>query len=210
MQVPESRAFDLFPMSFLGNLKARILTAGSPFWRIYLRLRGIEVGAEFTCIGRPGINRKRDSSIRIGNYVTLCNSGIANPVAEYGLCRLATVASGARLVIKDHVGMSSVLICCAVHVEIGEGTQIGGGAMILDTDFHPRAADGTWLTDPKAVSSPVRIGRKCFIGARAIILKGVTIGDGSIVGAGAVVTRNIPAGATVAGNPARIVKLPSF
>jgi acetyltransferase-like isoleucine patch superfamily enzyme len=81
-------------------------------------------------------------------------------------------------------------------------TFVDVGAMILDTDFHPRGPQGEWLDDPKAVSRPVLIGKKCFIGARAIILKGVTIGDGAIVGAGAVVTRDVPAGAVVAGNPA--------
>jgi acetyltransferase-like isoleucine patch superfamily enzyme len=190
-------------MSFLGTLKARCLTGLSPMWRIYIQLRGVKLGNSFTCIGRPGINLKGGSSISIGNNVTLCNSGMANPLAEYGRCRLETVASGARLVIGDRVGMSSALICCAVRVEIGDDTQIGGGAMILDTDFHPRGNDGTWLTDPKAVSSAVMIGRKCFIGARATILKGVTIGDGAVVGAGAVVTRDVPARTTVAGNPAR-------
>ncbi|MEI6177936.1 MAG: acyltransferase, partial [Verrucomicrobiota bacterium] len=99
------------------------------------------------------------------------------------------------------------LICCALRVEIGAGTQIGGGAMILDTDFHPRGPDGSWLTDPAAVAKPVKIGEKCFIGARAIILKGVTLGDGAVVGAGAVVTKDVPAGAIVAGNPARVISL---
>jgi acetyltransferase-like isoleucine patch superfamily enzyme len=191
-------------MSFLGNIKKRCLTAGSPVWWLYLRLRGISVSSGFTCIGRPGINLKGGSRIRIGNDVTLCNSGMANPLAEHGRCRLATVATGAELVIGDHVGMSSVLICCATRIEIGEGTQIGGGAMILDTDFHPRGEDGAWLTDPAAVSRPVFIGKNCFIGARAIILKGVTIGDGAVIGAAAVVTKNVPSGATVAGNPASL------
>ena len=193
-------------MSLLGKLKARTLTGLSPFWRLYLRLRGVSVGSGFTCIGRPGINLKGGSHIRIGKNVTLCNSGMANPLAEFGRCRIATVATGAELIIHDGVGMSSTLICCASRIEIGEGTIIGGGAMILDTDFHPRNADGQWLTDPAQVAKLVNIGKNCFIGARSIILKGVTIGDGGVVGAGAVVSKDVPAGSVVAGNPARVVK----
>lgn len=193
-------------MSFLGTIKGRLLTAGSPFWRLYLRLRGVSVGKNLTCIGRPGINLKRGSGIRIGTDVTLCNSGMANPLAEQGRCRLATVASGAQLCIRDRVGMSAALICCATSIEIGEGTQIGGGAMILDTDFHPRNPDGSWGTDPAAVAKPVLVGRNCFIGARAIILKGSTIGDGAVIGAGAVVSGQVEAGAVMAGNPARRIR----
>jgi acetyltransferase-like isoleucine patch superfamily enzyme len=151
------------------------------------------------------MNLKRGSRISLGNDVTLCNSGMANPVAEGGRCRFATLAAGAELIIHDGVGLSSTIICCANKVEIGEGTIIGGGAMILDTDFHPRLPDGTWGTDPKSVSKSVTIGKNCFIGARAVILKGVTIGDGAVIGAGAVVTRSIPEAVTAAGNPAKVV-----
>jgi acetyltransferase-like isoleucine patch superfamily enzyme len=193
-------------MPFLGNCKAKALTAGSPFWRLYLRIRGVECGCGLIAIGRPGINRKRGTTIRLGENVVLCSSAMANPLSEGGRCRLATLASGAELIIHDSVGMSSAIISCAVRVEIGAGTQIGGGAMILDTDFHPRSADGSWLTDPAAAAKPVSIGEKCFIGTRAIILKGVTLGDGAVIGAGAVVTKDVPAGATAAGNPAKIVK----
>ena len=192
-------------MSFLGNLKSRCLTGLSPVWQIYLQLRGVEIGHSFTCIGRPAINLGRGGSISLGDHVTLCNSGMANPVAEYGRCRLSTLAPGAQIILHNHVGLSSCLICCATRVEIGQGTIVGGGAMILDTDFHPRGPQGDWLTDPKAVSKPVRIGQKCFIGARAIILKGVTIGDGAVVGAGAVVSRDVPNGSIVAGNPASVI-----
>jgi acetyltransferase-like isoleucine patch superfamily enzyme len=190
----------------LPRLKALLLTGLSPVWRIYLQLRGVRIGSAFTCIGRPGINLKRGSRIRLGNGVTLCNSGMANPVAEGGRCRLATVATGAELIVHDGVGMSSTLICCAKRVEIGSGTIIGGGAMILDTDFHPRLPDGNWGTDPKAVSKPVIIGKNCFIGARAIVLKGVTIGDGAVVGAGAVVSKDVPGHKIVAGNPSVCIK----
>jgi len=190
-------------MSFPGNLKRLALTGLSPLWCLYLRGLGVSCGRNLLVIGRPGVNRKRGSTICLGDSVTLCSSAMANPVAEGGRCRLATLAAGAELILRDGVGMSSTVICCALRIEIGAGTQIGGGAMILDTDFHPRADDGTWLTNPVAVAKPVLIGRNCFIGARSIILKGVTLGDGAVVGAGAVVTRDVPAGAMVAGNPAK-------
>jgi acetyltransferase-like isoleucine patch superfamily enzyme len=189
----------------LPRLKTLALTGLSPVWCIYLQLRGVKVGSGFTCIGRPGVNLKRGSRISLGNDVTLCNSGMANPVAEGGRCRLATLAAGAELIIHDGVGLSSTIICCANKVEIGSGTIVGGGAMILDTDFHPRLPDGSWGTDPKAISKPVIIGKNCFIGARAIILKGVTIGDGAVVGAGAVVTKDVESGSIVAGNPAKLI-----
>jgi acetyltransferase-like isoleucine patch superfamily enzyme len=192
-------------MSFLGKCKVLMLTGGSPLWRWYLMLRGVKVGGRFTCIGRPALNLGRGSRIVLGDQVTLCNTGMANPLAEYGRCRLATLAPGAEIHLHNRVGMSSCLVCAATKVVIGEGTIIGGGAMILDTDFHPRGPDGNWLTDAKAVSKPVHIGNKCFIGTRAIILKGVTIGDGAVVGAGSVVTKDVPAGVTVAGNPAKAI-----
>ncbi len=78
--------------------------------------------------------------------------------------------------------------------------------MIIDTDFHHRTSGKEWGTDPKAVSRPVVIGKNCFIGARAIILKGVTIGDNAVVGAGAVVRRNVESNTVVAGNPAVVIK----
>lgn len=192
-------------MSSLRSSKGLILTSGSPLWSAYLRLRGVAAGKSLKIIGRPGIRIAHGSLIRLGNEVTLCSSAMANPLSEGRRCRLATLSKDARLIVGDRVGMSSALICCADRIEIGEGTLIGGGAMILDTDFHPRATDGTWLTDPAAVAKPVKIGKNCFIGARAIILKGVTIGDGAVIGAGAVVTKDIPAGTVAAGNPARVV-----
>ena len=189
----------------LAKIKLRLLTIGSPVWKAMMRLRGIEMGRYCKFIGRPGLNRKRRSRISIGDQVVLCSTGMANPLAETGRCRLATLDPNAQLLIHRRVGMSSTIICCASRIEIGEGTQIGGGTLIIDTDFHPRAADGTWATDPTAVCSPVSIGKHCFIGARSIILKGVTIGDGAVVGAGSVVTKDIPDMAVVAGNPAKVV-----
>ncbi|RVT84113.1 sugar O-acetyltransferase [Rhodobacteraceae bacterium CCMM004] len=87
---------------------------------------------------------------------------------------------------------------CAIRV--GDKTQIGPYVQLLAAD-HPRgpADRDAGLENGR----PVTVGRNCWIGAAALILPGVTVGDDAVVGAGAVVTRDVPPGATVAGNPAR-------
>ncbi|NBS07295.1 MAG: hypothetical protein EBS69_07880, partial [Verrucomicrobia bacterium] len=71
---------------------------------------------------------------------------------------------------------------------------------------HAPGPGFSWLTEYSKNSKPVKIGRGCFIGARSIILKGVTLGDRVITGAGSVVTKDIPAYSIAVGNPARIVR----
>ena len=93
--------------------------------------------------------------------------------------------------------------CIILDVEpviIGEGTAIGPAVQILAAD-HPR--DPELRRRQVRFGRPVTIGANVWIGGGAIILPGVTIGDDSIVGAGSVVTRNVAAGVTVVGNPAR-------
>jgi maltose O-acetyltransferase len=93
--------------------------------------------------------------------------------------------------------------CIVLDVEpvvIGEGTAIGPGVQILAAD-HPR--DPRLRRRKVRFGRPVGIGANVWIGGGAIILPGVTIGDDAIVGAGSIVTRDVPAGATVVGNPAR-------
>lgn len=87
-----------------------------------------------------------------------------------------------------------------VAVIIGDGTQIGPGVQILTAD-HPR--DPQQRRAGLEFGRPIRIGANVWIGGGALIMPGVSIGDDAIVGAGAVVTRDVEAGATVVGNPAR-------
>jgi maltose O-acetyltransferase len=89
-----------------------------------------------------------------------------------------------------------------VPIEIGDLCQIGSLVQILTAD-HPR--DPALRRQGYESGIPISIGENVWIGSGAIILPGVTIGDDAIIGAGSIVTRNVPAGATVMGNPARVI-----
>lgn len=94
--------------------------------------------------------------------------------------------------------------CCildVVQVTIGDLTQIGAGVQIMTAD-HPR--DPAERRTMLELGRPVAIGANVWIGSGALILPGVTIGDDAIIGAGSVVTRDVPAGRTTFGNPARL------
>ena len=91
-----------------------------------------------------------------------------------------------------------------VGIEVGDGCQIGPSVQILTAD-HPR--DPALRRQGLESGKPVRIGRNVWIRSGAIILPGVTIGDDAIVGAGSIVTRDVPEGATVVGNPAQVRSL---
>lgn len=113
------------------------------------------------------------------------------------------VCDGGHLELGNNSYMNRSLIQCANHISIGDNCAIAPDVLIQDTDFHPVLdEDG----NPKPISKPIHIGNHVWICAKATILKGVTIGDGAIVAAGAVVTKDVPARCVVAGNPAKVVK----
>lgn len=94
-------------------------------------------------------------------------------------------------------------IRCRSHISIGDNVSIAYGVLIQDSDYHTvYREDGM----PKPETLPIVIEDNVWIGACAIILKGVTLGEGCVVAAGAVVTKNVPASSLVAGNPARVIK----
>lgn len=93
-------------------------------------------------------------------------------------------------------------IDCTQEITIGDYCAISDNVQILDSDFHTITYDGI----SSIGSRPIHIGNHVWIGRSAIILKGVTIGDGAIIGAGSVVTRDVPPRCLAVGNPARVIK----
>ncbi|MDB6080372.1 MAG: trimeric lpxa-like, partial [Akkermansiaceae bacterium] len=140
--------------------------------------------------------------------VKIFSTQAVNPLVGSSRCTFWVMDREARLELGRNVGCSGACLCAARLIEIGEGTIVGAGALIVDNDFHLPGENWTWRDTPVETARPVIIGRGCFIGARAIVLKGVTIGDGAVIAAGAVVTKDVPASHLASGNPATSVPLP--
>lgn len=110
--------------------------------------------------------------------------------------------------IGNNVGMSQSAIICHHSITIGDNVKIGGGVKVYDTNFHslnPSVRRNRDLDLKEKKCRPVVIEHDAFIGAASIILSGVTIGANSIVGAGSVVTKSIPANEIWGGNPAKFI-----
>lgn len=191
------------PATFLGEQIGRLRQMLSFPWRLEARLKGVQFLGKSEFIGRPLISVARGASMVFGDGVQIYSSTRANPLGLSQPCVLRALGPGARLVLGREVGLSGAVVCAGNAIEIGDNTILGAGAMVLDNDFHLPSGEGNWTYDTKTGARPVKIGRGVFIGARAVVLKGVTIGDQAIIGACAVVTRDVPAGYVAVGNPAR-------
>lgn len=110
-----------------------------------------------------------------------------------------SVNKGAHLKLGQGMINHNVNIACFERIEIGNDVGISENVVIRDSDNHPTAPGAK-------ASAPIHIGNRVWIGLNATILKGVTIGEGSIVAAGAVVTRDVPPGVMVGGVPARVIR----
>ena len=132
-----------------------------------------------------------------------------------GVMVLERAGASIRIGSRSQIG-GRTLLDCSERIEIGDDVLVSFDVLITDNDSHSlrfseRAEDlADWSAGRKdwthVARAPVRIGDKAWIGARAIILKGVTIGEGAMVGAGSVVTRNVPPWTLAAGNPARAIR----
>lgn len=141
----------------------------------------------------------------IGDNVRINSCYWANPIGGNVFTSLV-VGPGAELIIKKGAGISNTAIVARKKIVIEEDVFIGGDCKIYDTDFHSIQYHNRVGVDNDIKCNPVIIRKGAFIGTGSIILKGVTIGEKSVVGAGSVVSKDIPPLEVWAGNPARFIK----
>lgn len=120
--------------------------------------------------------------------------------------RICTQTPSAQIIIGSHVGMSAVTIVSHQSITIDDYAMIGAGTLITDSDWHCLSPNVAERHSQNGKSAPVHIGRNAFIGTRCIILKGVSIGENAVIGAGSVVTHDIPANAVAGGNPCHVIQ----
>jgi acetyltransferase-like isoleucine patch superfamily enzyme len=198
---PRGKLFDK-----IRNRQMRLLQAWwSPIIRFTARLKGIEMGRKNRFYGRAYLRRSPHTRIKIGDHCSFRSSFTSNLVGINRPCLICTWFDEAVIEIGDHVGMSGTVIGAKQHIKIGNHVMCGGNVFITDFDWHP--------VDPAirhrcdlAPSSPTIIEDNVWVGMNAVVMKGVTIGKNSVIGANSVVVRDIPPNVIAAGNPAKVIK----
>jgi len=172
--------------------------------------RNVQFGEGFYCetaqIFRM-LRSKEPRAVVIGKHVS-CYAGCSFAIGKNGHCT-----------IGDFTLLNGALIMAEEKIEIGSHCLVSWNVGIADSDFHPiapaqRLIDAQALAPyfegrparPKLKTAPVKISDNVWIGMNAVILKGVTIGENSVVAAGSVVTKSVEPNTVVAGNPAIVVR----
>ena len=146
-------------------------------WYVHISGPNIRIGRSFTAIGEP-MHR-----VEVGVWGREAGAG--------------------KITIGDCVLMSpGTRVSASDEITVGDGTMMANGVYVTDSDWHTIYDRTKRDEEPR----PVHIGKNVWLGDHATVLKGVTIGENSVVAARAVVTRDVPPNVVVAGNPAKVVK----
>ncbi|MBL0710395.1 MAG: acyltransferase [Colwellia sp.] len=180
------------------------LFVNSAYSKAIFNLRGVSIGHGCKFFGKTFTKFHPDSIINIGSNCTFRSSFSSNTIGLKQKCFLSA-GRGAYLFIGDDCGLSGTVISAEKSIIIGERVFCGANVTICDSDRHPidsilRAKGG------KGDVAPVCIENDVWIGMNSVVLKGVSIGKGTVIGANSVVNKDIPANVIAAGVPAKVIR----
>lgn len=182
---------------------ARFYKALNP---IKFRLIGVRIGENAKIIGNVAVLMGVNSHITIGDNFTFSSGLSINPLSR-NIQGCISAYPNTTIKIGDNVGLSSVCIWAYKSITVGNNVQVGSDTLIIDSDSHPLdyiSRRNKSMDD--IIHKAIVIEDDVWIGTRCIILKGVRIGARSIIGAGSIVTKDIPADSIAGGNPCRIIR----
>jgi len=160
---------------------------------------GIKIHKKCDFLGKIYFFKSPASTIEIGYNCTFNSSFISNKIGINHNCTISTLQANAFLKIGSNSGFSGVSIGCFDKIIIGNNVRVGANVLITDSDWH--------LDDPRVGHpKPIIINDNVWLGYGTVVLKGVTIGKNSIIGAYSVVTSSIPENVIAAGNPCKVIK----
>ena len=177
-----------------------------PLARWQFATAGIAWGADWRLYGLPIIQKHRGSTLSIGSRLSLRSTARSNPLGPSRPVILCTWRAESVLRIGADFGMTGGSIVAESRVTIGDRVLVGADTIIADTDFHPLEAQVRQQRPTDGATAPIVIEDDVFIGMHCLVLKGVTLGQGCVIGAGSVVTQSIPPGVIAAGNPASVIR----
>lgn len=200
-------------MPLLRKLVLKILRVryrNSIFAHLWLKFLGVRVGKNCIFHKTPMIQKHPSGEIIIDRNVMINSSQSLYASSMTGRTKLHALSRTSKIIIRSNCGINgSAVISRSKKIEIGKGTIIAGNCIIMDSDFHhispvenrwqgPGAGDG--IDDRE-----INIGEYVWIGLNCIVLKGVSIGRGSVIAAGSVVVNNIPPMVVAGGIPAKVI-----
>jgi len=163
------------------------------------RSRGITLGARCVFYGRTKFKKANTAIIQVGKQVVFRSKATSNLIGINRPCIITALDSSARLTIGNHCGFSGTVIGCFSEITIGNHVRCGANTLITDGDWHSNDYRS-------GKPSPIYIENNVWLGVNVTVLKGVTIGQNSIIGANSLVVKSIPANCVAGGNPCKVLK----
>jgi acetyltransferase-like isoleucine patch superfamily enzyme len=167
--------------------------------------RGVRLGRGCRFYGRTLFRRAPGSRLEVGDQCEFRSAHWSNPAGVSRPCMLNTAGADSRLVIGAHCGLSGTVLTAVESVEFGDRVLCGTNVTIIDSDFHALSRRSS---DAAVETAPIYKGDDVWLGVNVIVLKGVTIGEGSVIAAGSVVVDSLPLHVLAGGYPAKVLRTP--
>jgi acetyltransferase-like isoleucine patch superfamily enzyme len=167
-------------------------------------IKGVKIGKKVVFNGFPVVRRYENSDIIIGDNCLFNSAKNSVRVGLQKRCTFVTLRKKSEIVIGKNSGGSGVILLAAIKITIGNNVMIGAHSMIIDNDFH-HSDPNKRHQNIDIPARPIIIEDNVFIGTNCMILKGITIGENSVIGANSVVINSIPKNSIAIGNPCKVV-----